>query len=679
MPESMSGSGGMAGGGLDLGLLQVLMGGGQGNQAGQGGQSLTGLASPAPLSGLMMGDQGQGQSGVAGVPMSGDPSLGGNKQQAQDQQQTIDPLMLTALEAQLMAGMGPGLGNLSLLTGVGGQSLGNYFQGQNQQPLIMSGPSTRSAGTAPGTGSALNDIKSALGGVSTLVKLANILASPTQDERGDTGGTSLSDQVRSQEGAQPTTTPSPTTGDQVPSGQVVGNQTPLSDPSAQAFNQVSGGEFAFGPGTSGTSLASIGPQPVSGTAGGTLGQGVMGQSGAVNSGQVGAPASPLIGQPSGGELGIDFPGSQGANINGLNTGSLSGLLSSLGIQVPENVNLTDLGLGNMNLGTLGSGANALTALLPIIQGLQAGGLHGDLQAASGGLKEIGALAQLFPEATQAILGDYAGYLGPALGAAGLGFTIADRASSGMPADEQATFDAIDTAALAATMFAGPYGMVAMPIAMGLEAALAPLWAKYPSHEQRDTWSEAQAQTDISQIMPALQAAGDYGAIADALTPLFKGRYNDQPYPILNNVGMTSYNMGGEGYQDLPNREQEIALFGGSDPNAISFSWQQGVRPEFNQAVASQLSNDVNQQIALIRMANAGNSFAQTALQNNQQVWAADQARAQLDADRMYRPWLYDPNWLMNFALPPTGAGEPGSSPTGEGGGPSGGGGAGEGP
>src|SRR5256712_6464487 len=212
-------------------LLALLSGRGQGMPE---GIPLGGQAFPTPLSGIPFGEQGMGLSGggssLSGrgaAPMGGGDAGGG-----------IDPLMLQQLMSAIQ-GAGTGAG---LTQGVGGGSLGQYGGGYPGSGMGygQSGPAPSGVtGTSRGTAQATS-LKEILGGVSQLTKLAQQLfgtASPLT--RGDAGGTTLSDQMRSQQAdagtselGAPSPTASPTAADISLSDTLRGSNYGLPSPTA---------------------------------------------------------------------------------------------------------------------------------------------------------------------------------------------------------------------------------------------------------------------------------------------------------------------------------------------------------------------------------------------------------------------------------------------------------------
>jgi hypothetical protein len=221
-------------------------------------------------------------------------------------------------------------------------------------------------------------------------------------------------------------------------------------------------------------------------------------------------------------------------------------------------------------------------------------------------------------ATESAVGGFMPYVAPIIQSVGTGIDIAQRSQTGMDPGEQAAFAATDLLTQGIPVFGGA-------IAMGLGALWNDLWKKFPSPEQRNMADLGVAGGIITNTLPGVAAAGDYTALAEALTPLFKSRYQGNPYALMNGVGETSYNMGAEGMLDLPSRESMAQLFAGNDPNAISFNWQQGIRPEDVNTINTFLNTAVRRQVGLIRAAQAGNPQAQAALSQAQQAQAQEQA------------------------------------------------------
>jgi hypothetical protein len=253
-----------------------------------------------------------------------------------------------------------------------------------------------------------------------------------------------------------------------------------------------------------------------------------------------------------------------------------------------------------------AGADAVTA---------AGAFAGE----TGGVESVTAAdTAASAAATESAVGGFMPYVAPIIQSVGTGIDIAQRSQTGMDPGEQAAFAATDLLTQGIPVFGGA-------IAMGLGALWNDLWKKFPSPEQRNMADLGVAGGIITNTLPGVAAAGDYTALAEALTPLFKSRYQGNPYALMNGVGETSYNMGAEGMLDLPSRESMAQLFAGNDPNAISFNWQQGIRPEDVNTINTFLNTAVRRQVGLIRAAQAGNPQAQAALSQAQQAQAQEQA------------------------------------------------------
>jgi hypothetical protein len=572
-------------------------GGGQGGQI--GGQTGSGWAYPVALSGLGMGDQGTGMSG-GGQSLSGTQDQGGNKAQSADG--GIDPLFLQALLAQSQGGgMGTGLGNLPLLAGVGGGSLGQFGGGV---PFGGMGPGQGGAagpqlGQMAGGASSADPIaltQKLLGAVSLLSRLGgNNTASPTTGT--DTGGLSAGAGVSlaSPQGADTadTTLTNPSI-----AGNIVGDLPPdafanmlASGMSLQQISQFMSG----GGGISGGELGLDFSAP-SGVAGGTLGQ----QSG-------GGGGFNLLGAAGGiqGLVGLGQGISQGDPLSAAR-GGLGSLQALQGLLFPETTATSIIG---NSLATAGIGGAAGAA------------------GAAGGAADAASSAGM----AASTLGDFAPYIAPILQSVGTGLNIAQRAQEGIPAGEQAGMGAIDLLTQGIPFLGGS-------IAQGLDQLF---FARYPSKEQRDMMDLARSNTAIRGVLPALEAAGTPEQLTQALWPLFLGR--DDPhaaYPLLQGVGDTQYQIGGKS-QTLSDQGAMTSLFANaSDPNQINFMWQQGVRPEDVNTYNDFLNNSVRSQVGLMRAAQAGDPQAMSLLQAFQGSYADQRRAAQAQANQMYQSQLH---------------------------------------
>jgi len=148
-----------------------------------------------------------------------------------------------------------------------------------------------------------------------------------------------------------------------------------------------------------------------------------------------------------------------------------------------------------------------------------------------------------------------------------------------------------------------------------------------------------AGREINSIMPALQAAGTPEQLTQALWPLFLNQAEGLPYALMAGVPNAQYPVGGE-MRSLPDQNALTKLFSGNDPNAINFTWQQGIRPEDVNTFNSVLNDATRQQMALMQGAQAGYPGSLGLLQGYQKTYADQQRAAQAQADAMYQNYQY---------------------------------------